>query len=62
MSVEQYKRTHRPQVTNEEKSGKPHQQIYIPKHPDKVIGGEIITRSSWETAFARWCDDNPAVI
>lgn len=59
--ISTYKKTHAPQV-NEEKSGKPKQGIYIPKHPEKVIGGEIITRSSWEMAFARWCDDNPAVI
>lgn len=62
MSTETYKRTHRPQMTNEEKSNKPHQGIYVPKHPDKVVGGEIITRSGWEMSFARWCDDNPAVI
>lgn len=63
-NVETYKRTHRPKPLKEdaEVKGKPHQQIYIPKHPEKVVGGEIITRSSWETAFARWCDDNPSVV
>lgn len=63
-SVDTYKKTHRPKPLKEdaEGRGKPHQQIYIPKHPEKVVGGEIITRSSWETAFARWCDDNPSVI
>lgn len=60
--INNYKKTHRPQMTNEEKVGKPHQGIYIPKNPEKVVGGEIITRSSWESAFARWCDDNPQVI
>lgn len=62
MDTDTYKKTHRPKMTNEEQSGKPHQGIYVPKNPSKVVGGEIITRSSWEMAFARWCDDNPAVI
>ena len=62
MSTEVYKKTHRPQMMTEEKAGKPHQGVYIPKNPSKVVGGEIIYRSSWEMAFARWCDDNPAVI
>jgi len=62
MSTNLYKKTHRPEMTNEEKAGKPHQGVYLPKHPEKVVGGEIITRSSWEMAFARWCDDNAAVI
>lgn len=62
MNTETYKKTHRPKMVNEEKSGKPHQGIYVPKNPSKVVGGEIITRSSWEMAFARWCDDNPSVI
>lgn len=46
----------------ENETGKPHQGVFIPKHPDKVIGGEVIYRSGWELAFARWCDDNPSVI
>lgn len=62
MNTDTYKKTHRPQMTNEDTTGKPHQGIYIPKNPSKVVGGEIITRSSWEMAFARWCDDNPSVI
>ena len=62
MDIKTYKKTHRPKMTNEESSGKPHQGIYVPKNANKVIGGEIITRSSWEMAFARWCDDNPSVI
>lgn len=61
--VQTYKKTHRPKpLTEDRQAGKPKQQVYIPKHPEKVIGGDIITRSGWETAFARWCDDNPAVI
>lgn len=59
--ISTYKRTHPPKM-NEEKSGKPKQSIYMPDHPEKVIGGQIICRSSWESSFARWCDDNPAVI
>ena len=63
-NVETYKKTHRPKPLTEDKqsTGKPVSKIYIPKHPEKVIGGDIITRSSWEMSFARWCDDNPAVI
>lgn len=56
-----YKRTHRPQRFSDT-SGKPHQGVYVPKNPGKVIGGEIIARSGWEMAFARWCDDNPQVV
>ena len=62
MSTLAYKKSHRPNVMNEEKSGKPHQGVYVPKNPSKVVGGEVIYRSAWEMAFARWCDDNPAVI
>lgn len=57
-----YKKSHPPKAVLECDSGKPHQGIYIPKHPEKVIGGDIIYRSGWELAFARWCDDNPSVI
>jgi hypothetical protein len=61
MDTSDYKRVHRPHAISE-KSGKPHQGIYVPKNPEKIVGGEIITRSSWETSFARWCDDNPDVV
>lgn len=63
-NVETYKKTHRPKPLKEDAAvkGKPHQGVFIPKHPEKVVGGEIITRSSWEMSFARWCDDNPSVI
>ena len=57
-----YKKTHRPQPVNEDKTGKPHQGVYVPRHPEKVIGGELICRSGWEMSFARWCDDNPRVM
>lgn len=63
-NVETYKKTHRPRPLTEDKQakGKPVQSVYIPDNPEKVIGGEIITRSSWELAFARWCDHSPTVI
>lgn len=63
-NIETYKKTHRPKPLKEDAAakGKPHQGVFIPKHPEKVVGGEIITRSSWEMSFARWCDDNPSVI
>ena len=61
-NIQTYKRTHMPKPLKEDSKGKPHQGVYIPKHPEKVVGGNIITRSSWEMAFARWCDDNPSVI
>ena len=57
-----YKKSHPPKPVLENESGKPHQGVFLPKHPEKVIGGEVIYRSGWELAFARWCDDNPAVI
>ena len=38
-------------------------KIYNPKNVNKYRGTyPIIMRSSWETAFARWCDMNPLVI
>lgn len=57
-----YKKSHPPKMMVENESGKPKQGIYVPKHPEKVIGGEIICRSGWEMSFARWCDDNPNVL
>lgn len=57
-----YKKTHPPKPLNEGKKGEPHQGIFVPKHPEKIIGGEIVYRSGWELAFARWCDDNIAVV
>ena len=57
-----YKKAHPPKMMCENDSGKPKQGIYIPKHPEKVVGGEIICRSGWEMSFARWCDDNPHVV
>lgn len=57
-----YKKAHPPKPIVEGETGKPHQGIYVPKHPEKVIGGDIVYRSGWELAFARWCDDNDAVV
>lgn len=38
-------------------------KIYNPKNVNKYTGTyPIIMRSSWETAFARWCDMNPNVL
>lgn len=60
--INTYKKTHMPKPLTEDSTGKPKQGIYVPKNPDKVVGGQVITRSSWEAKFARWCDDNPAVL
>jgi hypothetical protein len=39
------------------------QGIFIPNHPEKYKGSTpIIMRSSYEFRFARWADNNPAVI
>ena len=60
--IKTYKKTHPPKPMIENDSGKPHQGVYIPQHPEKVVGGEIIYRSGWEFAFARWCDLSPSVL
>lgn len=41
-----------------------HQRAYFPKHPEKYKGdpNQIFMRSSWETRFAIWADNNPSVI
>lgn len=35
-----------------------------PKNPQKYIGNvdNIVSRSSWETKFLNWCDNNPGVL
>ena len=39
------------------------QGIYTPKNPQKYIGkGTIRYRSSWELAFAKFCDSNDKVL
>lgn len=41
-----------------------HKRKFTPLNPKKYSGDptNIIMRSSWETRFALWCDQNPAVI
>jgi hypothetical protein len=35
---------------------------YTPKNPEKYIGSKVpYCRSSWETTFCMFCDNNPAV-
>lgn len=35
--------------------------MYVPENLSKVVGGNIIFRSSWEYKLCRWCDLNPNV-
>lgn len=44
--------------------GHPKPRKWFPKNPEKYVGdvNNIISRSSWETKFMNWCDQNPAVI
>ena len=58
-NINVYKKTHKP--VNSEKT-KFKQGCYVPVNREKVIGGEIIYRSSWEEKLARWCDLSPSVI
>jgi hypothetical protein len=38
------------------------QGIFTPKHPEKYVGNRLpYCRSSWETTFCMFCDNNPAV-
>ena len=41
-----------------------HKRKFTPLHPEKYAGDptNIIMRSSWETKFAIWCDNNPAIL
>jgi hypothetical protein len=41
-----------------------HKRKYTPVFPEKYVGDptNIIMRSSWETRFANWCDNNPAIV
>ena len=54
--TEAYKRRNSIKSSEETKF---HQCKFIPKNPEKVVGGEILCRSSWETKLADWCDRNP---
>lgn len=58
-NISTYKKNHKP-VMNEEKT-RFKQGYYIPENPSKVIGGDVIFRSSWEYKLARWCDLNSRV-
>lgn len=58
VSVNEYKKYHKPNMT----TSKYEQSYYVPTNKDKVIGGAIICRSSWERKFAAWCDANPSII
>jgi hypothetical protein len=40
-----------------------HQNYFIPKNPQKVIGSaEIVCRSSWEMVVCRFFDDSPFIL
>ena len=41
-----------------------HKRKYVPINPQKYAGDptNIVMRSSWETKFALWCDNNPSVV
>lgn len=41
-----------------------HKRKFNPTNPAKYSGdpSNIIMRSSWETKFANWCDNNPSVV
>lgn len=41
-----------------------HKRKFTPTNPQKYAGDptNIIMRSSWETRFALWCDNNPNVV
>lgn len=41
-----------------------HKRKFTPLHPEKYTGDytNIIMRSSWETKFAIWCDNNPSIL
>lgn len=39
------------------------QGMYQPQNPDKYVGGAMpFARSSWETAFMRFCDSHPNIL
>src|SRR5574344_1076276 len=58
-TVNNYKQFHKPL---KESVSKTKQGYYVPQNPEKVIGGNIIYRSSWEEKFCRWCDLNKNVL
>ena len=39
------------------------QSAYTVKNPEKYVGGKVpFCRSSWETTFCMFCDNNPAIL
>lgn len=58
-NINKYKRFHKPQTKEKTKYN---QGTYIPENISKVVGGDIIYRSSWEYKLCRWCDMNPSVL
>lgn len=58
-NISEYKRHHKPIFDDKTKY---RQGIYIPENISKVVGGDIIYRSSWEYNLCRWCDISPNVI
>jgi len=56
-----YKRWHKP---NQLPNAKTKQGYYRVKNRDKYIGDPnlVVYRSSWEFAFAKWCDASPSVL
>ena len=60
MNTSEYKKRNKihPQTEN----SKYHQCEFIPQHPEKLIGGSVLCRSSWETHLAQWCDLQPSVL
>ena len=45
-------------------AGFPTPRKWTPKHIEKYAGDhtKIVCRSSWETKFFNWCDNNPNII
>jgi hypothetical protein len=58
-NISEYKRRHKPDISEKSKTK---QGYYLPINTHKVVGGDIICRSSWEFKLARWCDLSDNVI
>jgi hypothetical protein len=66
MSNEAYKRFNKPNTSGTRANGgtaRTNQGYYHPLNKEKYVGDPdlIIYRSSWEYAFAKWCDVSPSV-
>jgi hypothetical protein len=61
MSNDSYKRFNKPNTSDRAKTK---QGYYRPVNKDKYVGDAnlIIFRSSWEFAFAKWCDLSPSIV